>query len=195
MTRLLGLNLEMESRHSVTRRHHFSLLFWPQTLSDASKLLVKTFTGETIKVESSDTIDNIKAKIQDKEGLQTSGASSSPGSGSRMAARCQTTISRRSAHSSPCAPPAWWSIFVKTLTGKTIMFEVESTDMIDDARECLIFAGKQLEDGCTLSDYNIRSPSTSSCVSLAAAVDGCLVGLAFALQHAHVLLPTFRKSL
>jgi len=139
------------------------------------QIFFKTFTGKTITLESeaSDTIANVKAKIQEKQGIPpVRNVSSLAKNIWKMEELCPITTSKKSSLHLILRLRGGMQIF-KTLIEKTFTLEVEASDTIENVKaeildkkgiqpdhQRLIFAESSSETKELCRLFNIQKEST-----------------------------------
>ena len=147
------------------------------TLREGILIYIKTLTGNiiTLLVQSSNTVRNVKDKIQDKS-LFPSDRQCLMYVGKRLKDTCTLfdyNIQKESSLHIVLKLRHGMQVFIKLDGGKIITLEVEASDTIKEVKykiqdrelipanyQKLMFIGKLLEDTHTLSDYNIQIEST-----------------------------------
>ena len=175
----LGESTRLPFLKTATGRYasNFALHNTLQIPRGGMQLFVKTLTGKTvsIEVEEGESIEDVKAKISEKEGI--------PPEQQRLIFGGQQLQDAKTLDDYDVGDDATlhlvlrlrggMQLFVKTLTGKTVSIEVEEGESIEDVKakisekegippeqQRLIFGGQQLQDAKTLDDYDVGDDST-----------------------------------
>ena len=127
---------------------------------DGMQIAVKTLPRSKdirYKVQFTDKIGDLKAKIQDQQRLLFKGQQLVDG---------QTLADDDVQKESTLHLDCHMQVFVKTSTSQTITLEVEPSNTIDDVKkkigdqQSLTFDGNELDDGKTLAECNVHMGST-----------------------------------